>query len=107
MARQIVDERRKMGNYAPMPVLMNAMQLPWIDDEAMHYFISDEGHRGIAFLAVVTSNPLTVMALEGLIRLDKITYPCCHFAEEAEAIRWLKGLQATIPVNKNLQFLLQ
>lgn len=90
VAKDIINDRRKISNGITMPFLLDVTNLLCVDAQARRYMAGDEACEFLSAGALYTNNKLLAFLGNAWILLDKPLIPAKVFSNESAAIRWLE-----------------
>lgn len=89
VAKDVVNDRKKISNGVTRPFLIDVTGLLSIDTEGRKY-LAEEGCDLVSAGAIYTKNKLLAFVGNAFILLDKPSVPAKVFTSEEAAIRWLE-----------------
>jgi hypothetical protein len=89
-AKQIVADRLKVSNGVSRPLFLDARNFISMDRATMKYYKTKEVVEYITFAAFLTGSPLSSLAGNIFLALEKPLVPTKLFTDEKKALKWLK-----------------
>lgn len=92
VAKQVVEERKKLTNYKVAPILVDIRDVKEVDRAARLYFSSPEGTELLSAVAILTESKFSIFLSNFFqsVNLKKSQFPIRMFNNEEAAILWLK-----------------
>ncbi|HEY8399789.1 MAG TPA: hypothetical protein VIK89_00930 [Cytophagaceae bacterium] len=99
LAKTLVEERIKASAGVKMPMLVDIKSLKYVSKEARQYFAKHSKSEDVISVAILASNPVTLMGAKLYILIEKPIIKTEVFVNKKKAIQWLKrfGISESIP----------
>jgi hypothetical protein len=89
-AKKIVIDRIALYKGTDYPTLSYIDGLSSVTKEARDYFSKDDGIKHMKRLALITTSPISRVVGNFWLQISRPTVPTRLFANEEEALKWLK-----------------
>jgi hypothetical protein len=91
-AKRIAADRISLSNGVDCPQLSYIDGLSSVTKEARDYFSKNDGIKHMKRLALITTSPISRIVGNFWLQISKPTVPTRLFANEDDALKWLKDV---------------